>query len=162
MREEIFIKELACKFKNQKQDFTITKKQSFGATLLFVVNMLRRSLVIEIDSFVSHLSHKLSKAVPCFTASAFIQNPRKINPEVFKHLSTIIIENLYTNSNEDLKLLKGMRILASDCSVITLRFTQELRERYGVASNAATLDVVQARISALYDVLLFSSRCSDR
>lgn len=153
MREELFSQELAAKFKMKKQDFTRNRKQPFLSTLLFMLNLLRKSLAVEIDGFIRHLNDRLSTGIPRFSSSAFIQNRKKISPEVFKHLSSIIIKNFYTSDNEDLKLLGGLRVLACDGSIITLPFTKELKERYGVVKNACTLNIVQAKISILYDVL---------
>jgi len=153
LREELFSPELAAKFKMKKQDFTRTRKQPFLSTLLFMLNLLRKSLVVEIDGFIRHLNDRLSTGMSRFTSSAFIQNRKKISPEVFKHLSSVIIENFYTPDNEDLKLLGGLRVLACDGSIITLPFTKELKERYGVVKNVSTLDIAQAKVSVLYDVL---------
>ena len=46
-----------------------------------------------------------------------------------------------------------MRILAADSSGLTLPFTKELQERYGVVRNAETLNIVQAKMSVLFDVM---------
>lgn len=153
MREELFSQELAATFKMKKQDFTRNRKQPFLATLLLMINQLRKSLAVEIDSFVRYFNDKLSAGLSHFTSSAFIQNRKKVNPDVFKHLSSVIIKNFYTPDNDDLKLLSGLRVLACDCSIITLPFTTELKERYGVVKNVATLDIAQAKVSVLYDVL---------
>jgi len=118
-----------------------------------MINQLRKSLAIEIDSFVRYFNDKLSAGLSHFTSSAFIQNRKKVSPAVFKHLSSVVIKNFYTQDNDDLKLLKGLRVLACDCSIITLPFTAELKERYGVVKNVATLDIAQAKVSVLYDVL---------
>jgi hypothetical protein len=112
----------------RKQDFTRNRKQPFLSTLLFMLNLLRKSLSVEIDGFIRHLNDRLSTSIPRFSSSAFIQNRKKISPEVFKHLSSIIIKNFYTLDNEDLKLLGGLRVLACDGSIITLPFTKELKE----------------------------------
>jgi len=153
LREELFSQDLAAKFKMKKQDFTRNRKQPFLSTLLFMINLLRKSLAVEIDSFVRHLNDRLSSGVSYFTPSAFIQNRKKINPDVFKHLTSVIIKNFYTPDNADLKLFNGLRVLACDCSIITLPFTKDLKKRYGVVKNVCTLDIVQARVSVLYDVL---------
>lgn len=153
MREELFSQELAATFKMKKQDFTRNRKQPFLSTLLLMINQLRKSLAIEIDGFVRHFNDKLSAGILHFTSSAFIQNRKKVNPEVFKHLSSVIIKNFYTPDNGDLKLFAGLRVLACDGSIITLPFTTELKERYGVVKNVTTLDIAQAKISVLYDVL---------
>jgi hypothetical protein len=116
-------------------------------------NMLRKSLAVEIDNFVHYLNGKIPGKTPNFTASAFIQNRNKINPDVFKHLSAVITDNFYIGDNDDLKLFKGFRILGVDGSILTLPFTEELKGIYGTVANAANLDVVQAKVSTLYDVL---------
>jgi hypothetical protein len=154
LREAIFSQELAGKFKMKERDFTRNRKQPFSATLLFMFNLLRRSLAIEIDGFVRHLNERLSSgSTKHFTSSAFIQNRKKIDPAVFSHLSGVIIENFYTADNETLICLNGIRILAVDGSKLTLPYTAELKKCYGVTQNQSKVEVVQARASVLYDVL---------
>ena len=153
MREAIFSRELALKFKMNKQDFTRNRKQSFSATLLFMLNLLRKSLVIEIDGFVRHLNDRFSSGTTQhFTSSAFIQNRKKIDPKIFSHLSEIIVENFYADNNT-WELFSGFRILAVDGSWITLPLTSELKKCYGATKNSSGAEVVQARASVLYDVL---------
>jgi len=153
LREALSGQELAAKFKMEEQDFTRNRKQPFLSALLLMINQLRKSLSIEIDGFVRYFNDRFSAGISHFTSSAFIQNRKKINPDVFKHLTSVIVKNFYTKDNDDLKLFKGLRILACDSSTITLPFTKEFKERYGVVKNASTLDVAQAKISVLYDVL---------
>lgn len=154
MRETIFSKELALKFKMKEQDFTRNRKQPFSSTLLFMFNLLRRSLAIEIDGFVRYLNEHFSFGnARSFTSSAFIQNRKKIDSAVFSHLSNVIIENFYTTDNETANYLNGIRILAVDSTKLTLPYTAELKKRYGVMKNQSKVEVVQARASVLYDVL---------
>ncbi|MFD2730902.1 hypothetical protein ACFSSE_04230 [Pedobacter alpinus] len=120
----------------EEQNFTRNRKQPFSATLLFMINLLRTSLAIEIDGFVRYLNERFtSQNTPSFTSSAFVQNRKKIKPTVFKHLSSVIIENYYTADNESLILSNGFRILAVDGSRITLPMTLELKACYGVTKN---------------------------
>jgi hypothetical protein len=154
LRETIFSKELALKFKMNKQDFTRNRKQPFSSTLLFMFNLLRRSLAVEIDGFVRYLNGRFSSVSSrSFTASAFIQNRKKIDPEVFSHLSGIIVDNFYTSENEALNYLNGIRVLAVDSSKLTLPCTAELKKCYGVTKNQSQVEIVQARASVLYDAL---------
>jgi hypothetical protein len=118
-----------------------------------MLNLLRRSLVIEIDGFVLHLKGVSSDNNQRFTASAFIQNRKKISPEVFTHLSGVIIENFYTAENDALKHFHGFRVLAVDGSWITLPSTNELKKSFGITNNKLGPAVVQAKASVLYDVL---------
>lgn len=154
MRETIFSKELALKFKMNDQDFTRNRKQPFSETLLFMFNLLRRSLAVEIDGFVRYLNEHFSLgSARFFTTSAFIQNRKKIDSAVFGHLSGVIIENFYTAENDSLNYLNGVRVLAVDASKLTLPYTSELKKCYGVMQNQSKVEVVQARASVLYDVL---------
>jgi Transposase DDE domain len=154
LREAIFSQDLAVKFKMKEQDFTRTRKQPFSATLLFMFNLLRRSLAIEIDGFVRYLNDRFSGVgIRHFTTSAFIQNRKKIDPAVFSHLSGVIIDNFYTSENDSLNYLNGVRILAVDSSKLTLPCTTELKKSYGVTTNQSSVEIVQARTSVLYDVL---------
>lgn len=154
MREVILSRDLVLEFKKNKQDFTRNRKQPFVATLLFMLNLLRRSLVIEIDGFIHHLNERLpSGNNRLFTSSAFIQNRKKIDPEVFNHLSGVIIENFYTDDNDKLNHFHGFRVLAVDGSWITLPFTKDLKKSFGVIKNNSVVEVIQAKASVLYDVL---------
>jgi hypothetical protein len=154
LRESIFSQELAVKFKMKEQDFTRNRKQPFSATLLFMLNLLRRSLAIEIEGFVRYLNARLSSSsTRHFTTSAFIQNRKKIDPAIFSHLSGVIIENFYTPDNDTINYLNGIRVLAVDGSKLTLPCTAELKKCYGVTQNQSKVEVVQARASVLYDVL---------
>jgi len=138
----------------KEQDFTRNRKQPFAATLLFMLNSLRKSLAIEIDGFVRHLKERLPFGDSGrFTTSAFVQNRQKIKPGVFSRLSEVIVENFYTADNDTQRHLYGFRVLAVDGSTLMLPFTTELKEYYGVAKNQHNTDVVKARVSVLYDVL---------
>lgn len=154
LREVIFSDEIILDYRMSKTDFSRKRKQPFGGMLLFMVNFLKKSLVIEIDSFVSFLNSKANlTTVKKFTKSAFVQKRMKINPVVFKYLSQVIIENTYIESNTSIKRFYGFRILSVDGSKLTLPNTEELKEEFGESKNQTNTGVVQARISVLYDVL---------
>ena len=154
LREAIFSDEIILEYRMNKTDFSRRRKQPFGGMLLFMVNFLKKSLVIEIDSFVNFLNSKSNLiSVKKFTKSAFVQKRMKINPSVFKYLSQVIIENTYIESNTTIKRFYGFRILSVDGSKLTLPNTEELKEQFGESKNQTNTGVVQARISVLYDVL---------
>ena len=137
-----------------KSDFTRTRKQSFSTTLLFMMNFLTKSLSIEIINFISHLKRDCGvDKVASFTKSAFVQYRKKIKPEVFKELSSLLINEFYSDNDLGVKLWSGFRVLATDGSTVTLPFTNELKDIYGITKNQSTTGVVQARVSVLYDVL---------
>lgn len=154
LRKEIFSDEIISTYRMKDTDFTRKRKQPFGNVLLFMFNLLRKSLVIEIDNFLQHFNSKQeNKNAENFTSSAFVQKRKKINPAVFKYLSSVITKNYYLESNTNIKLFRGFRVLAVDGSKITLPYTEELKRVFGESKNNTNTTVVQARSSVLYDVL---------
>ena len=154
LKEKLFSSELLVSFRMKNRDFTRNRKQSFSQVLLFMFNLLRKSLGVEIDSFVRFMSDRLChKKVTNFTTSAFVQNRKKINPEVFKSLSGIITENYYDLEAENLNLFYGFRLLAVDGSILTLPNHKDLKNEFGVKTNLSNVLSIQARASVLYDVL---------
>jgi hypothetical protein len=154
LREEIFSKEIILDYRVNEQDFTRKRKQPFSQVLLFMLNLLRKSMAIEINNFLEYLNSKLeSQKVENFTSSAFVQKRKKIKPEVFNYLSSVITDNYYVQSNENIKRFKDFRVLAVDGSKITLPFTEELKISFGESKNQTNTSIVQARSSVLYDVL---------
>jgi hypothetical protein len=120
LRDEIFSDKIILDYKMNETDFTRKRKQPFGSVLLFMFNLLRKSLVIEIDNFIQHLNSRVeSHTVKSFTKSAFVQQRKKIKPDVFKYLSGVITKNYYVENNSNIKLFNGFRILAVDGSKIT-------------------------------------------
>ena len=118
------------------------------------MNFLTKSLSIEIENFVSILKRDCGLiGFKSFTKSAFVQCRKKIQPEVFKKLSSMLVDEFYTDNQLGVKLWNGFRVLAVDGSSVTLPFTEELKKIYGLTKNQTKTGVVQARVSVLYDVL---------
>ena len=70
LKQEIFSKEIILKYRNSKTDFTRNRKQPFGQMLLFMFNLVKKSLTIEIDNFVQFLNSKTdSVEIKNFTKS---------------------------------------------------------------------------------------------
>lgn len=131
-------------------DFTRERKMPFDRVVLFMMNLVKRSLSFELSSFMQlfpfHSNNKI-------TGSAFNQSRMKLKPEVFKDMLEFLNEEFYTDNEARIKRWKGFRLLSNDCSFITLPSTPELRNKYGAFRNQNETDIVQARGSFLYDVL---------
>lgn len=135
-------------------DFTRNRKQSFSGALLFMMNRITKTLSIEIDNFIQVLNqNKISSACGLFTKSAFVQYRMKIKAEVFKQLSDNLVNEFYTDNEENIQLWRGFRLLSVDGSRLTLPNTKELQNEFGIARNQTDSPVTQGRISVLYDVL---------
>lgn len=148
----LFSEELKCKFRVSEKDFIRNRKLTFTNTLIFMLNFLRKSLVIEIHNFIEKLEKVSCSPVKLFTSSAYTQSRKKINPLVFSALSDTLVEEFYTDNELGVKLWKGFRLLAVDGSTLNLPFSKELSQKYGHARNQTGDTNVQARISVLYDV----------
>ena len=147
-------KSLQNTFKLNATDFSRKRKQSFSGTIIFMINLIRKSLVIEIENFVNYYNTFCSTtSIELFTKSAFVQYRKKISPKVFKHLSSVLLNEFYTDNELSIKLWNGFRLLAVDGSRLNLPKTKELSTYYGEAKNQNKSGAVQARISVLYDVL---------
>ena len=141
-------------YKVNDKDFTRSRKQSFSSTVLFMLNLLTKSLSIEVQNFVAHIQGECGvNNFKSFTKSAFVQCRKKIQPDVFKKLSALLVDEFYTDNELGIKLWNGFRVLAVDGSTLTLPFTKELKTIYGLTKNQTKTGVVQARVSVLYDVL---------
>jgi hypothetical protein len=149
LKEALFSETLKVNFRVSKNYFTRNRKQSFPILLLFRLNLLRKSLSLEIENFTSFLKLGSFKK---FTKSAFVQARMKIKPAVFEHLSHTLVNAFYTDNDTAIKLWNNFRLLAVDGSRITLPFTKELKKRYGEVKNKNKTGVIQARCSVLYDV----------
>ena len=150
IKTQLLSEELKQEFKVSKKHFTRVRKQTFDRILLLMLNMLRKSLAVEIENFLSFLGHRA--LTPKLTKSAFVQARKKIRPEVFKHLSNTLVREFYTDNDLSVKKWRGFRLLAVDGSTITLPITQELKAYYGEAKNQSATSIVQARSSILYDI----------
>ena len=140
-------------YRESEKDFTRNRKLTFSKTLIFMLNLIRKSLVIEIHNFVEYLSSSSLCSTKLFTSSAYVQSRKKINPLVFDSLSTALVSEFYTDNQLGVALWKGHRLLAVDGSTLNLPFSKEVAQKYGYARNQTGDTNVQGRVSVLYDTL---------
>lgn len=136
-------------FRRSNKDFTRDRKMPFPKVVLFMMSLSRRSLQIDLTSFV----RSFIDGVHNVTGSAFNQNRKKVDPLVFKELRRVLNAEFYTDNDERVLLWEGMRLLATDGSTVELPRTHELEEIYGGSSNQHGVTGAKARCSVLYDVL---------
>lgn len=141
------------KYRIEKTNFTRNRKLTFELLVLFLLNMPKRTLVLELYSFLSYLKGRINK-VKDISASAFTQSRQKLSPDIFVGMNQVLLQEYYTDNQERIKLWKGHRLLAIDGSRITLPYSEELKSEYGAIKNQNKIeDIVQVRVSVLYDVL---------
>ncbi len=103
---------------------------------------------LELDNI---FSKQLFGKIELPTSSAFFQRRKKLKSSFFKSLLDHLNETYY--SYPDIKLFKGMRLLAIDGSNIKLPETKELREKYGgPKSYKNNKGLVCGHLSTIYDI----------
>jgi len=129
--------------------FTRHRLLPFTRIVMLIVNGLKRSLQVELQSFFEHFSQDL----PC-SKQAFSKRRIELKPTFFQEWNQVLVANFYRCYGERVKRWKGMEVLAVDGSCVPLPQTEAMRKAFGEVSNQRGEQVsVVARICVLYDVL---------
>ncbi len=125
--------------------FTRKGKISFDEMIMFMLNLNKRSLQLELD----HFFKTIKDTSMTFTKQAFSERRLMISPAAFILLNDAVVDRVYRDG--DHKTYKGYRLLAIDGSTSQLQNTEELRNAFGYAQNKKE-QVARARVSGLYDI----------
>lgn len=127
--------------------FTRSGKMGFKETMLFMLNMVNKSLQTELNSFFE----KILKKDYSISKQAFSENRQKISPDAFVELNDAIIKVIYQECDES-GLWNGYRLSAIDGSILELPNTEVLRNEFGCSKNQRS-EVARAKASCIYDVI---------
>lgn len=142
------------RYRMGNKDFTRDRKLPFEALVLCMLKLLRKTLQLELASFLRQLSISINAPVKSITSSAFVQSRKKLKADLFYDLNKLISREYYIDNDGNVNLFKGLRVLSVDGSTINLPVNSELKQLYGTFNNQKkTDDVVIGRVSVLYDVL---------
>jgi hypothetical protein len=119
----------------------------FKETMLFIMNMVRKSLQVELNSFYENVL----KTDTTVTKQAYCEARQKIDPKAFIELNDSVNKVVYEQC-DDLKLWNGYRLSAIDGTVLELPDTALLRKEFGCSGNQNRM-VARAKASCLFDVL---------
>ena len=134
-------------FTKDEKAFTKDRKLPYDRTVAVIINMLKRSLSIEIDEFFDVLN-----SGTCCSKSAFVQQRLKLLHDFFKMWNVVQVESFYNNYKDKVKRWKGYRVMAVDGSTSYLINTPEIIDYFGVQTNQSTA-IAMGRIMGIYDVL---------
>jgi hypothetical protein len=121
----------------------------FKETILFMLNMVNKSLQLELNKFfevVLKKDYSISK-------QAFSENRQKINSNAFIELNDRINKVIYEECNE-YTLWNGYRLSAIDGSILELPNTKLLRDEFGYSENQhVNVAIARCRASCIFDVI---------
>lgn len=131
-------------FRRRSKDFNRNCLLTFPILILFILNLIRKSLQVELNNFI--------KILPLRTISkqTFSAARHKLLPEAFVELNRSLMQEFYTDN--EFKTLFNRRIIGVDGSTLQLPEGEKIAEKYGVCTNQ-TIAIPMAKISYAYDVL---------
>lgn len=132
----------------RKEDFSRKRKLGFQETIFLMVNMIKRSLKVEIQDFLEYgLGQKIS-----YTKMAFVLQRKKIKSIVFEIWNQLLVNCFYFYYQDNVKKWDDFLLIAVDGSTAYLPDKPEIRNFFGVQKNQY-IEVPMARIMKFYDVL---------
>jgi len=143
MLDDYFFK---CFSRTKAQYFTKELKMSFKDIMLFILNMPKKTLQIELNNFFN----SVLKRDDSITKQAYSDARQKIKPEAFIALNDSLNKVFYEEF-DDYKVWNGYRLSAIDGSVLEIPNTEQLRNEFGYVSNLHT-KTAKAMSSCIYDV----------
>ena len=129
----------------QQQHFSRNRLLNFPTLVTFFINLAKRSLQIELRSFM-----RFAK-LPDVSKQALSKARKKLSPKAFILLNNKLIDEFYTDNAID--LFNGYRVLAVDGTTACLPKADGLLKKFGTAEGAHKSNCPMARISVLFDVL---------
>lgn len=138
------------RYRQRPQDFTRQRHLTFKVAVLFLLNLVKRSVQAELDAFFGVLEGQ-EDAVHRVSASAWTHARQKLKYEAFVELNQVQVDYFYAHA-EPLRW-HGMRLLGLDGSTARLPRTDALAQHFGVWRPAAGGQCPKARLSQLFDVL---------
>ncbi len=146
---KLFLK--SCKekrlFTKDEKAFTKDRKLPYERTVAVIINMLKRSLSVEIDEFFDIIDSDIH----C-SKSAFVQQRLKLLHDFFMWWNVEQVESFYHHYKDKIKRWQGYRVMAVDGSCGYLINTPEIIDYFGTQVNQSTA-VAMGRIMSIYDVL---------
>ena len=128
--------------------FTKPKKLSFMLTVLFLLNLPRKSLGVEIEDFFKLLG---KEELTC-TKSAISQSRYKIKPTIFIAWNKALQHSYYHHNKELVKTFGKYHLQGVDGTTLHLMEVEEIREEFGCHGNQHR-KVPMARVVVRVDVL---------
>lgn len=135
-------------FVQKSSDFTRKRKLTYDRTVFLILNMLKRSLSIEIQDFFDNC---ISDTLSC-SKSAFTIQRKKLNPFFFEIWNKLLVDCFYIYYEDKVKRWNNFLLIAVDGSTAYLVDKQAVKEYFGTHGNHFA-EVPMAGVMKFYDVL---------
>jgi hypothetical protein len=145
LKERLNAPDFRERHRRSEKDFSRQRCLPFDTVVLFLLNLVKRSLQDELDEFFN-LSRGEAVATPVVTKSAFSQARQKLKAEAFIELNQVQVDYFYAHF--PYQTWHGFRLLAVDGSTVQLPTSAEIINHFGLWHTAPV-----ARVSQLFDVL---------
>lgn len=136
-----------CNYRLSSKNFSRESKMGFKETVLFMMNMVKKSLQLELNSFFDTVLKKDNSV----TKQAYSSARQNIKPELFIDLSDSVVKGVYEEC-DDYKVWNGYRLSAIDGSILEIPNTELLRKEFGYSKNQCS-ELARARAVCIFDVL---------
>lgn len=148
LKKILFSHEFLVRHRKSPRDFSRTRLLTFPSVILFLLNMLKSALQVELN-YLFKAIHGTDTADPIVTASAFCQARMKLKHQAFVELNQEQVSFFYKHFPP--RLWHGFRLLAFDGSTLQLPSIDDFINHFGGRSDKNHSPL--ARVSQLYDVL---------
>jgi len=142
--------EFQARHRQRPADFTRDRSLTFKVVVLFLINLIKRSLQDELDEFFKLMEGE-ELAVRRVTKGAWTHARKKLKYQAFVELNQEQVS--YSYQHGEPFDWHGFRLLAIDGSTARLPNTEALCKHFGVWRPAAGGQCPKARVSQLFDVL---------
>lgn len=146
LKARLFAPDFLERHRRSKKDFTRKRSLPFHKLVLFLANLVKRSLQDELDEFFK-IETGEDVATREVTKSAFSQARQKLHAGAFIELNTVQVDHFY--GYFPYHQWKGFRTLAVDGSTTQLIETPDIVDHFGLFNDSIPL----ARVSQMFDVL---------
>lgn len=150
LKDRLYSTDFLARHRQDVKDFTRNRSLTFVITVMFLLNMLKRSQQDELDEFFK-LQNGTDVAVRIVTKSAFTQARKKLKSEAFVELNQV--QTAYFYEFLEPQRWYGWRLIAVDGSTVQLPNTQEVLDHFGAWQPAKGAACPMARVSQMFDVL---------
>ena len=146
LQARLFASDFLERHHRSEKDFTRDRCLPFHKVVLFLLNLVKRSLQDELDEFFK-LESGEDVASREVTKSAFSQARKKLHAGAFIELNTLQVDYFYDHFLY--RAWKGFRLLGVDGSTAQLLTTPDITDHFGLFDDSIPL----ARVSQMFDVL---------